>query len=124
MKANGTRLGLIAVLLSWCGWIAFSGTSTATLEHQKQAKAAGVEAAKNCTYCHVDKLPKKDEGKHELNDVGKWLVAEKEKRGAKTRRRSLGQGLPRQEVVSRRDGCVEIRGAASVLGLVARGRRR
>ena len=82
MKVDGTRLGLIAVLLSWCGWIALSGTSMATLDQQKQAKAAGV-AVKDCTFCHVDKLPKKDEGKHELNDVGKWLVAEKEKRGAK-----------------------------------------
>jgi hypothetical protein len=28
-------------------------------------------------------MPKKDAGKHDLNDAGKWLVAEKEKRGAK-----------------------------------------
>lgn len=82
MKTKGSRLGLTALLLFWCGWIALSGTSTATLEHQKQAKAAGVDV-KNCQYCHVDKLPKKDEGKHESNDVGKWLIAEKEKRGAK-----------------------------------------
>ncbi len=32
-------------------------------------------------YCHVDKLPKKDA--HDLNDRGKWLVAEKDKRKAK-----------------------------------------
>lgn len=83
MKVHGTRFGLIAVLLAWCGWIALSGTSTATLDQQKQAKAAGVDA-KDCLTCHVDKLPKKDEGKHGLNDAGKWLVAEKEKRGAKT----------------------------------------
>ena len=31
----------------------------------------------------VDKLPKKDPGKHDFNDAGKWLMAEKEKRGAK-----------------------------------------
>jgi hypothetical protein len=82
MQNRGSRLGAIAVLLAWCGWIGFSGTSTADLEIQKQAKAAGV-TVKDCTTCHVDKLPKKDEGKHELNDTGKWLVAEKEKRGAK-----------------------------------------
>jgi hypothetical protein len=82
MKTKGSRLGLTALLLFWCGWIAFSGTSSATLEHQKQAKAAGVDV-KNCQYCHVDKLPKKDKGAHESNDVGKWLTAEKEKRGAK-----------------------------------------
>jgi hypothetical protein len=83
MKNHGPRLGFIAVLLAWCGWMAFSGTSSATMDMQKQAKAAGVDV-KSCQHCHMDKLPKKDEGKHELNDAGKWLVAEKEKRGAKT----------------------------------------
>jgi hypothetical protein len=82
MKGTGSRLGLMGLALFWAGWIALSGTSTATLEHQKQAKAAGVEV-KTCQYCHVDKLPKKDKGAHEPNDVGKWLIAEKEKRGAK-----------------------------------------
>jgi len=80
MKSRGSRLGAIAVLLAWCAWIAFSGTSTADMEIQKQAKAAGV-AVKDCSTCHVDKLPKKD--KHDLNDNGQWLVAEKDKRGAK-----------------------------------------
>ena len=82
MSKSGSRLGTLIVVLVWCGWMIFSAVSTADLEIQKQAKAAGVDA-KNCQYCHVDKLPKKDEGKHELNDVGKWLVAEKEKKGAK-----------------------------------------
>ncbi|MEX1243661.1 MAG: hypothetical protein WEB59_00725 [Thermoanaerobaculia bacterium] len=77
-----SRLGVMVVVLVWCGWIALSATSTASLDTQKQAKAAGVDA-KNCQYCHVDKLPKKDKGAHELNDVGKWLVAEKDKRKAK-----------------------------------------
>jgi hypothetical protein len=81
MQNRGSRLGFIAVTLAWCAWIAFSGTSTADMEIQKQAKAAGAPV-KDCASCHVDKLPKKDEGKHELNDAGKWLVAEKEKRGA------------------------------------------
>ena len=49
---------------------------------QKQAKATGVDA-KTCQYCHVDKLPKKDAGQHDPNDVGKWLIAEKDKRKAK-----------------------------------------
>ena len=80
MRTKGSRLGLTVVLLTWCGWAAFVSVSSASLDTQKQAKAAGVDA-KNCQYCHVDKLPKKDS--HALNDVGKWLVAEKEKRGAK-----------------------------------------
>jgi hypothetical protein len=82
MRNRGSRLGFIAVMLAWCGWMAFSSVSTADLDIQKQAKAAGV-AVKDCTTCHVDKLPKKDPGKHDFNDAGKWLMSEKEKRGAK-----------------------------------------
>ena len=81
MKTPRSRLGLTAALLFWGGWIALSGTSSASLDTQKQAKAAGV-TVKDCMACHVEKLPKKES--HELNDAGKWLVAEKEKRGAKT----------------------------------------
>ena len=79
MKTKGSRLGAMVALLVWCGWIALSATSSATMDIQKQAKAAGVDA-KNC---HVDKLPKKDAGQHDPNDVGKWLIAEKAKKGAK-----------------------------------------
>jgi hypothetical protein len=81
MSKTGSRLGLTIVFLVWCGWIALTPVSSADMDIQKQAKAAGVEV-KNCQSCHVDALPKKDQGKHELNDKGKWLVAEKEKRGA------------------------------------------
>lgn len=80
MQIKSSRLGLSVITLFCCGWIALSGISSATLDHQKQAKAAGV-AVKNCQHCHVDALPKKD--KHAPNDAGKWLLAEKEKRGAK-----------------------------------------
>ena len=52
----------------------------ATMDMQKKAKAAGFEA-QNCLYCHNEKLPKK--GAVTQNDRGKWLVAEKQKRGAK-----------------------------------------
>jgi len=79
MKGRASRLGLTIGLLFWGAWIAFSGTSSASMDIQKQAKAAGVDG-KNCQTCHVEKLPKKDA--HELNDAGKWLVAEKEKRKA------------------------------------------
>jgi hypothetical protein len=82
MSKTGSRLGSLIALLGWSGWMAFSAISTASLDIQKQAKAAGVDA-KNCQYCHVDKLPKKEAGKHDSNDVGKWLIAEKDKKGAK-----------------------------------------
>lgn len=47
---------------------------------QKSAKAAGFADAGKCTYCHGEALPKK--GATTLNDRGKWLVAEKDKRKA------------------------------------------
>ncbi len=80
MKETATRLGVAATALFWMGWIALSGTSTATMDMQKKTKAAGFKS-ESCMYCHVDKLPKKDA--HGLNDRGKWLVAEKDKRKAK-----------------------------------------
>ena len=74
-----TRFGIVVVVLVWCGWTALTSVSSADMEIQKQAKAAGVDV-KNCQACHTASLPKKES--HELNDAGKWLVAEKEKRGA------------------------------------------
>jgi hypothetical protein len=71
-----TVLALAAALVSLI-WVA---TSYATIEMQKKAKAAGVDAP-NCMACHTEKLPKK--GTPSLNDKGKWLVAEKDKRKAK-----------------------------------------
>jgi len=54
------------------------------------AKAAYVKAAKdagypatNCLYCHTEKLPKKEMAKEQLNDRGKWLLAQMEKKNVK-----------------------------------------
>jgi len=48
-----------------------------------KAKGAGYPA-QNCQYCHAAKLPKKEEFKpDDLNDRGKWLLSEKDKRKAK-----------------------------------------
>jgi hypothetical protein len=80
MIASRSRLGFTAVVLFWICWLALSGTSRATLEIQKKAKDAGFKV-ENCMYCHNEKLPKKGAVTH--NDRGKWLIAEKEKRGAK-----------------------------------------
>jgi hypothetical protein len=79
MSKSGSRLGIMIVALVWAGWIAFTGVSSGDMEIQKQAKAAGVDV-KNCQGCHTAAMPKKDS--HDLNDAGKWLVAEKDKRGA------------------------------------------
>ena len=80
MMKRGSAVGLIGMLLFWAGWIASSGTSSATLPIQKKAKELGYPAT-NCLYCHGEKLPKKGAVTH--NDRGNWLIAEKEKRKAK-----------------------------------------
>jgi hypothetical protein len=58
------------------------GTAIATPEMVAKVKQAGYPA-QNCQYCHVSAVPKKDTYKPEdLNDRGKWLVAEKTKQNA------------------------------------------
>jgi hypothetical protein len=48
-----------------------------------KAKEAGYPV-QNCQYCHTTKLPKKDTFKpEELNERGKYLVAEKDTKKAK-----------------------------------------
>lgn len=72
----GATATLVALGLTAVG----PGTASATVPMQKQAKEAGVQV-QNCMHCHGEKLPKK--GAMTLNDRGKWLVAEKDKRKAK-----------------------------------------
>ena len=80
MKNSDSRMAVTAMLFFWTGWMLFSGTSSATLPIQKQAKELGFPA-ESCTYCHNEKLPKKGSATH--NDRGNWLIAEKAKRQAK-----------------------------------------
>jgi hypothetical protein len=58
-----------------------AGQAMASMDIQKKAKALGYPAT-NCLYCHGEGLPKKD--KFTLNDRGKWLDAEREKRKEKS----------------------------------------
>jgi hypothetical protein len=81
MNPRVSRFGVVAALLVACGWVVSSGTSTADMDIQKQAKAAGVDV-KNCQTCHTVALPKKGEGQNELNDLGKWLVSQKDAKKA------------------------------------------
>jgi hypothetical protein len=80
MTKRGSLIGLTGVIVFWAAGIALSGVSSANLTIQKKAKEAGFPAT-NCQYCHNEKLPKKGAMSH--NERGKWLVAEKAKRGAK-----------------------------------------
>lgn len=74
-------IAVTVALLVMCGWLGLSATSSANMDIQKQAKAAGVDA-KNCQFCHTVALPKKGEGQNQLNERGKWLVAQKEAKKA------------------------------------------
>ena len=80
MKKSGWRLGLGGALLAWSGLMLVSEPSTGTMAMQKKAKELGF-AAENCTFCHNEKMPKKGESTY--NDRGKWLMEQKEKKGAK-----------------------------------------
>ena len=56
--------------------------AAATPQLFTEAKKAGLPA-KNCQYCHTVATPKKETYKPEqLNDRGKWLVAEKDNQKA------------------------------------------
>ena len=60
-----------------------AGPAESSAQLVSKAKAAGMPA-QGCQYCHVSKMPKKEEFKAEdLNERGKWMVAEKDKRKAK-----------------------------------------
>ena len=79
MKNTGLRLGVAAALLAACSLIFVTETSLGTMGMQKKAKELGFPV-ENCTYCHNEKMPKKEAATY--NDRGKWLQAEKEKRKA------------------------------------------
>lgn len=68
----------LAFCLAVISVFVLSGRAWATMDQAKLYKEAfGVEKPK-CAGCHVDKLPKKDDGKHALNEYGKKLTAVKE----------------------------------------------
>jgi len=59
------------------------GSAWASPEMLAAAKKAGLPA-KNCQYCHTEALPKKDTFKPEnLNDRGKFLLADMQKKNLK-----------------------------------------
>jgi hypothetical protein len=74
------------VLILAAGYVVLAGIATLSSAKGlwvKKCKDIGLPA-ENCLYCHTEKMPKKDTFKPEtLNDRGKWLLAEKDKRKAK-----------------------------------------
>jgi hypothetical protein len=60
-----------------------SGLAVAAPAMFAKAKQQGYPA-RNCQYCHVAAMPKKETFKpDDLNDRGQWLVAEKDRQKAK-----------------------------------------
>jgi hypothetical protein len=74
------KLAAASAVLAAFGMLVPLRPAEATMPMQKAAKAAGLADAAKCTYCHGEALPKK--GASTMNDRGKWLVAEKDKRKA------------------------------------------
>ena len=79
-RKDRVRGGVTVALLCVGTLLAGTGVANATLPIQKKAKELGFKVT-NCQSCHVEKLPKKGAVTH--NDMGKWLLAEKDKRKAK-----------------------------------------
>lgn len=52
----------------------FVSLSFANVDEMKVYREINPDLKPNCMYCHVDKAPKKDEGKHEFNAYGKKAV--------------------------------------------------
>ena len=50
-----------------------AGAAMANVGEIKIYKEAFPEAKPKCQFCHVDALPKKDDGRHELNAYGKKI---------------------------------------------------
>jgi hypothetical protein len=80
MKSR-TKTGLVLGGL-WMAAAGLSGVAYGKAGWMKPTKEMGLPA-ENCLYCHTEKMPKKDTFKVDaLNDRGKWLMSEKDKRKA------------------------------------------
>ncbi len=51
-------------------------SAQADMKQIKTYKEAFPGELPKCTCCHVEKMPKKDEGKHDLNEYGQKVKAE------------------------------------------------
>lgn len=71
-------LFLVAVLV--VGGLSYSPDAYATKEIYKAARDKFGKEVKGCKHCHVKALPK--EGSSELNEVGTFLMKQKEEKGA------------------------------------------
>lgn len=73
----------IILLTVLAGGMAFSVPARANVEEMKKYKEAFPGASVKCIDCHVDKIPKKDDGAHEWNAYGKAVLAQAGKEAVK-----------------------------------------
>ena len=71
------------ILLIGLGVVLWMTMAQAGMKDMKIYKEAYPDATTKCINCHVDAMPKKDDGKHEWNAYGKAVIAEAQKAGAK-----------------------------------------
>ena len=74
MKIVNNPLQKIMMLGMLIGLVFWSVSARADMAQIKAYKETYPDAKPKCIDCHVDKMPKKDDGQHELNDYGKAVV--------------------------------------------------
>ncbi len=79
LKKMGSISGFVFAFV-----VAGNTLAIANVEQLKLYKAAYPDAKPQCIFCHVDKLPKKDEGMHEHNAYGNKVLETDAKPTAET----------------------------------------
>jgi len=64
----------IIKLLVLTGFIFWAAAAQANMTQIKAYKETYPDAKPKCIDCHVDKMPKKDDGAHDPNDYGKAVI--------------------------------------------------
>jgi hypothetical protein len=65
----------VMILFVGLGLVLLMATAQADMKELKIYKEAFPGATIKCIDCHVDAMPKKDDGKHDLNAYGKAAIA-------------------------------------------------
>lgn len=86
-----SKLSVVGVLM-FCGVLLLPAASFASVDMLKDYREVNPDLKPNCMYCHVDKLPKKEAGKHEINAYGskikELLSAQKEEMTAEEKKQA------------------------------------
>ncbi|MEI8012580.1 MAG: hypothetical protein WCI27_08930 [Candidatus Omnitrophota bacterium] len=82
MRVKHTRLMMMFITAAAAG-IVFNSAARADIAEIKKYKEAFPETKLKCIDCHVDAMPKKDEGAHAWNDYGLAVIAQAKKDAVK-----------------------------------------